>query len=89
MRYRTSSPPHSRYYSFIEQQMETVMSAYFDFEVAQETARRQFRISILVVAAMAVAAFVLGFALPISSAQKATPVADGGFFAGRLVGVSE
>ena len=65
------------------------MSDYFDFEVAGEAARRQFRVSILLVAAMATAAFVFGFAMPISSVQKATPAADNGVFAGRLVGVTE
>lgn len=37
------------------------MSTYFDWEVAQESARRQLRVSILMVGAMATAAFVIGF----------------------------
>ena len=64
-----------------EDQMEPAFTRSFD----RDSARRQFRVSLLLVAAMAMAAFVLGFALPIGSpAQKATPVAtDGGVFAGR------
>lgn len=53
----------------------------------RESARRQFRVSILLVVAMATAAFVLGFALPINSAQNVSPVADHAEFSGRLVSV--
>lgn len=54
----------------------------------RESARRQFRVSILLVAAMATAAFVLGFALPINSAQSGSGViADNMEFSGRLVSV--
>ncbi|MBM3563444.1 MAG: hypothetical protein FJX16_06480 [Alphaproteobacteria bacterium] len=65
------------------------MSTYFDWEVAQESARRQFRVSVLMVAAMAFAAFAIGFVLPVSSTHKATPTAANGVFAGRLITVSE
>lgn len=62
----------------------------FNRSFDRESARRQFRVSILLVAAMATAAFVLGFALPINSAHKAPPVAEhGSNFAGRLVGVND
>lgn len=56
-----------------------------------ESARRQFRVSLVLVGAMAVAAFVLGFALPIGGvSQKSTPVAtDSGTFAGRLVTITD
>ena len=68
-----------------DDQTEQAFTRSFD----RESARRQFRVSILLVAAMATAAFVLGFALPINSAHKAPPVADdGGSFSGRLVRVN-
>ncbi len=68
-----------------DDQTEQAFTRSFD----RESARRQFRVSILLVAAMATAAFVLGFALPINSAHKAPPMAeDGGAFSGRLVRVN-
>ena len=70
-----------------EDQMEPAYTRSFD----RDSARRQFRVSLLLVAAMATAAFVLGFALPIgsTSAPKSTPVAtDSGVFAGRLVTIN-
>jgi hypothetical protein len=69
--------------------MEVIMSTYFDWEVPQESARRQLRVSILMVAAMATAAFVIGFLMPVNSAHRATPTAANGVFAGRLITVSE
>lgn len=53
----------------------------------RDSARAQFRVSLFLVVAMALGAFVLGFALPVNApAQKAMPVAtDGGVFPGRLV----
>lgn len=61
---------------------DTTFTRSFD----RESARRQFRVSILLVAAMATAAFVLGFALPINASQTAK-VVDNAQFAGRLVNV--
>lgn len=52
-----------------------------------ETARRQFRISLILVAAMAVAAFILGLALPLNAthARLGKPVAsDNTSFSSRL-----
>ncbi len=66
-----------------DDQIEPAFSRSFD----RESARRQFRVSILLVAAMAVAAFVLGFAMPINQSPSTTPVADSAPFAGRLVSV--
>jgi hypothetical protein len=57
-----------------------------------ETARRQLRVSLVLVAAMAIAAFVLGFALPVDSphATRGKPIADGDTtFSGRLVTANE
>ena len=53
----------------------------------RESARRQFRVSILLVAAMATAAFVLGFALPINSTSQTAHGSDSAQFAGRLISV--
>lgn len=66
-----------------DDQIEPAFTRSFD----RESARRQFRVSILLVVAMATAAFVLGFALPINSVQNPAPVADNSEFAGRLVSV--
>ncbi|MFO1103144.1 MAG: hypothetical protein U1E20_09610 [Methylocystis sp.] len=65
------------------------MSISFDREVAQESTLRQFRASILMVALLATAAFVIGFAMPINSVQRTTPTAANGVFAGRLITVTE
>lgn len=57
-----------------------------------ETARRQLRVSLMLVAAMAVAAFVLGFALPFNGTRpppdKPGASGDNGF-SGRLVTINE
>ncbi|MGA8169912.1 MAG: hypothetical protein WB816_03635 [Methylocystis sp.] len=50
-----------------------------------ETARRQFRLSVTLVAAMALAACVLGFATPIPQTGKVTITNDDAPFSGRLV----
>lgn len=63
--------------------IEPAYSNSFD----RESARRQFRVSILLVAAMAFAAFVLGYALPINPTRNLAPVADSSQFSGRLVSV--
>jgi hypothetical protein len=57
-----------------------------------ESARRQLRMSLILVAAMACAAFVLGFSVPVDkfSSVKHTPVAvDDAGFSGRLVSVND
>lgn len=66
-----------------DDQIEPSYSNSFD----RESARRQFRVSILLVAAMAVAAFVLGYALPINASHNVTPVAHHDQFSGRLVSI--
>ncbi len=58
----------------------------------RESARRQLRVSLVLVAAMAVAAFVLGFALPVDAphATRGKPIASSDTsFSGRLVTVNE
>ncbi|MBI1867596.1 MAG: hypothetical protein HYS06_04785 [Methylocystis sp.] len=57
-----------------------------------ESARRQLRVSLVLVVAMAFAAFVLGFALPLNAphSSRVTPVTtDSGDFSGRLVTINE
>lgn len=65
------------------------MSTYFDWEIAQEPARRQFRASVLMVVAMAAAAVVIGFVTPMKSDQKAPPITANDMFIGRLIVMSE
>lgn len=89
VRCRISAVSRSCYYARIEQQTDTAMSIFFDCEIAQESARRQLRASILMVAVMATAAFVIGFATPINSTQKATPTTPNDAFTGRLIMVIE
>lgn len=58
----------------------------------RDTARRQLRVSLVLVAAMAAAAFVLGFALPLSSPHttKTQPVASmDSAFSGRLLSIND
>ncbi|HEY8261069.1 MAG TPA: hypothetical protein VIG55_07650 [Methylosinus sp.] len=68
-----------------EDRLEPAFTRSFD----PESARRQFRVSLLLVAAMALAAFVLGFALPLNAPRSSPPVplsiSDAGEFSGTLV----
>ena len=84
-----SAVSRSCYYARIEQQTDPPMSIFFDCEIAQELSRRQLRASILMVAVMATAAFVIGFATPINSARKAKPTPPNDAFTGRLVMVTK
>ncbi len=68
-----------------DHQPETAFTRNFD----RESARRQFRVSLFLVVAMASAAFFLGFALPIGSPGQVAPIASDDGFAGRLVGVND
>jgi hypothetical protein len=71
-----------------EDQMEPAFTRNFD----PESARRQFRVSLVLVAAMAIAAFVLGFALPVNAphSSKDAPIAvDSSGFSGRLVSTTD
>jgi hypothetical protein len=54
-----------------------------------ESVRRQCRLSIVILLGMAIGAFILGFATPITPAQKATIADDGAAFSGRLVSLIE
>ena len=52
----------------------------------RESARRQFRVSLLLIVAMALSAFVLGFAMPVGTPNTTTGAAvDPTVFSGRLV----
>jgi hypothetical protein len=59
----------------------------------RETARRQLRVSLVLVAAMAAAAFILGFALPLNSPHptKSQPMAGDAdsAFSGRLLSIND
>lgn len=67
-----------------DDQMEPAFSRSFD----RDSARRQFRVSLFLVIAMASAAFVLGFALPMEGAGKGQPVAADSAFTGRLTTIN-
>ncbi|WP_159730679.1 hypothetical protein [Methylosinus sp. Ce-a6] len=70
-----------------EDRMEPAFARSFD----PESARRQFRVSLFLVAAMALAAFILGFALPLNAPRSSPPTpavsSDAGDLFGRLIGV--
>ena len=67
-----------------ENQAEPGFTRTFD----AESARRQFHMSIVLVAAMGLAAFVLGFLSPMTGASlKSPPVATDSTFSGRLVSI--
>ncbi len=70
-----------------EDQSEPGFTRSFD----PESARRQLRVSVLLVAAMALAAFVLGFALPLDAPRtgKSSPMASSDGFTGRLVTIGD
>ena len=53
------------------------------------SARRQLRVSVLLVTAMGLAAFTLGFALPLNAphATKLSPLSEHTGFKGRLVAI--
>jgi len=53
----------------------------------RDSARRQLRVSAVLVVAMAVAAFILGFAMPIHAPQpaKSTAIMHDSAFTGRLL----
>lgn len=51
----------------------------------RESVRRQFRMSVVMVVAMAIGAYILGFATPIAQMRKATMTDDSVPFTGRLV----
>jgi hypothetical protein len=64
-----------------DDQVEQGFTRSFD----RDSARRQFRVSLLLIVAMAVSAFILGFALPVDKSAKVGPVVEDGKFTGRLV----
>jgi len=52
----------------------------------RDSARRQFRVSLVLIVAMALSAFVLGFAMPVGAPDPTTGAAvDRTGFSGRLV----
>lgn len=66
-----------------EHRLEPAFTRSFD----PESARRQFRVSLLLVAAMGLAAFILGFALPLNAPHSTppSPAVSDTEFSGRLV----
>lgn len=65
------------------------MSDVFNASTSVEFARRQFRVSVCMVVAIACGAFLMGFIVPVSTHQKATNIEDSGEFIGRLVALGD
>ncbi len=63
-------------------------NAYYSV-IDPAAARRQFRLSIAVVVAMAIGAFILGFATQNPRTQQTTIMDDGAAFSGRLISLFE
>ena len=62
-----------------------MVSDTFSSPSYRKSARRQFRLSVMLVTALAASAFALGFSLPIKPAKHVIHVDDDGPFVGRLV----
>ncbi len=60
------------------------MSDVFYSATHQESARRQFRISLFMVIALAIGAFLAGFVTPTPPAPDAAALDSGSVFVGRL-----
>lgn len=65
------------------------MAYSFDARFDRDSIRRQFRLSIALIVAMAVAAFVLGFSLPVDSLRHVQQINVAGELQGRLVTIDE
>jgi len=63
------------------------MSYSFDARFERDSIRRQFRLSIALILAMAVATFLLGLSLPVESSRHAQQPDAAGEMLGRLVSV--
>jgi hypothetical protein len=85
VRSRTSRTNFARYLADVERAREAIMSDIFDSASYRKSVRRQFRMSVILVAGMAFAAFALGFSMPIGSTPDAPNIDDDAVFFGRLV----
>jgi|LakMenE01Jun11ns_1017448.scaffolds.fasta_scaffold9904863_3 hypothetical protein len=65
------------------------MAYSFDSSFGRESLRRQFRLSIGLIVAMAVATFVLGFSLPVEHARHTAQLDLGSDMMGRFVPMNE
>lgn len=65
------------------------MSYSSDAHFDRDSIRRQFRLSIALIVAMAVATFVLGLSLPVESGRHAQQPGGAGEMLGRLVSVDD
>ncbi len=65
------------------------MTYSFDTRFDRDSLRRQFRLSIALIVAMAVATFVLGLSLPVDSGRNAQQPNAAGEMLGRLVAMEE
>lgn len=60
-----------------------------DTHFDRDSMRRQFRLSIGLIVALAVASFVLGLSLPVSNGRQAPPINAEGEMMGRLVSIDQ
>ena len=60
-----------------------------DTHFDRDSMRRQFRLSICLIVALAVASFVLGLSLPVSNGHQAPPINAEGEMMGRLVSIDQ
>lgn len=65
------------------------MSLSYDTHFDRDSLRRQFRLSIGLIVALAVATFVLGLSLPVDNGRHAPQVNAAGEIMGRLVSIDE
>ena len=65
------------------------MSYSYDTHFDRDSIRRQFRLSIGLIVAMAVATFVLGFSLPVEHARHTAQLDLGSDMMGRFVPMNE
>lgn len=65
------------------------MAYSFDASFGRESFRRQFRLSIGLIVAMAVATFVLGLSLPVDHGHRATKLDAASDMMGRFVSIDQ
>ncbi len=65
------------------------MSYSYDTHFDRDSIRRQFRLSIGLIVAMAVATFVLGLSLPVDNGRHASQRGAAGEMMGRLVSIDQ
>jgi hypothetical protein len=65
------------------------MTYSYDTHFDRESIRRQFRMSMGLIVAMALATFILGLSLPVDNGRHAPELATAGELMGRLVSIDQ